>query len=143
MTQNHRFKKVYISDNTYQVRLSFGKITFCVRTYVLAGKDEQLSISQAMHRPKQRETKVTFFPIFTRILNPLEWMITKSNGCWKQLLHTFNLRPWDSPIFEFAGQGNTKEVEKLLLNGLASVNDMTEYGNTVLDVRPLSLCTVT
>ncbi|PMD38288.1 hypothetical protein L207DRAFT_585193 [Hyaloscypha variabilis F] len=59
-------------------------------------------------------------------------IVKLSTQGWQTNMHTFNVVPDDSPIFEFCRDGNLDAVRYLLGSRKASVNDMTVDGWTPL-----------
>ncbi|KAN0093828.1 hypothetical protein V8E51_017012 [Hyaloscypha variabilis] len=66
-------------------------------------------------------------------------IVKLSTQGWQTNMHTFNVVPDDSPIFEFCREGNLEAVRYLLGSRKASVNDMTVDGWTPLHVSSTPL----
>lgn len=50
------------------------------------------------------------------------------------------MRPRTSLIFEFCREGNISAVTRMISSGEASIDNMTEYGETLLHVSRFPVC---
>jgi len=127
-----KFTRVLVRTTSHNIFLTFGNFRIRVYTYLVGEKSPQASVSKRIGL-KHRKVAVTFAPCILSS-SIWEWTATRCFGSWKISLQTLNIRPEWSPIFAYAIRGDIRNVRRLLKEGLASPNDVTPDGWTVLHV---------
>ncbi|KAI1172181.1 hypothetical protein F4777DRAFT_601819 [Nemania sp. FL0916] len=67
-----------------------------------------------------------------------ELRCSKAMGAWTYVLHSYNIRPHDSEVFEIAKFGSSSNLVSLFTDGLASPYDVSDDGSTLIHVSSRS-----
>jgi len=133
-----KFTKVLLHTSSHNTFLTFGNFRIRFFTYLVGEKSSPASAVDKQRGLKHRKVTITFSPhIISSSVR--EWSAAQCLGSWKIVFQTLNIRPEWSPIFEYAIRGDIPNVRRMLQEGLASPNDVTPDGWTVLHVSLNSL----
>jgi hypothetical protein len=105
----------------------------------LEKKQDPGSLSRVVHVPSQKG-------IYSWRLGLPIWVTSKvfeiqgkrAYGGWQWVFRTYNIRPCDDPVFEFAKDGDLDGLRQVFSSGIASPFVRDELGMTLLSVSGLS-----
>lgn len=139
LLERYQKGKVAVTRSSTTKSMVFGEMHYISTSYLISPKSTStLDMDTGISKEQlQVETSFSFVPSWwvTRFMTAravkIDVLKLSTQG-WQANMHSFNIIPKDSPIFEFCREGNLDAVRYLIGSRKAAVNDMTEEGWTPL-----------